>query len=99
MIGVSLGVVDFMQRRSLLLSPSQVSVEAFRPKWVVCGGYERKRRREPGGVRGVSGRHSEGGAGEASVLWSRVPVELNRPVAVGGEGGVSDVSQGRVRRR
>ena len=48
-IGVSLGVVDFMQRRSLLLSPSQVSVEAFRPKWVVCGGRERKRRREPSG--------------------------------------------------
>ena len=43
------GVVDFMQRRSLLLSPSQVRVEAFRPKWVVCGGCERKRRREPGG--------------------------------------------------
>ena len=48
-IGVSLGVVDFVQRRSLLLSPSQVRVEAFRPKWVVCGGCERKRRREPGG--------------------------------------------------
>ena len=37
-IGVSRGVVDFVQRRSLLLSPSQVRVEAFRPKWVVCGG-------------------------------------------------------------
>ena len=65
----------------------------------LCGGYERKRRREPSGVRGVSGRHSEGGAGEASALWSRVPLELRRPVAVGGEGGVSDVSQGRARRR
>ena len=47
-IGLSLGVVDFMQRRSLLMSPSQVKVEAFRPKWVVCG-CERKRRREPRG--------------------------------------------------
>ena len=98
MIGVSLGVVDLVQRRSLLLSPSQVRVEAFRPKWVVCGGCERKRRREPGGVRGVSGRHSGGRAGEASAVLSRVPLELHRPVADGGEGGVSDVSQGRVRR-
>ena len=74
-------------------------VEAFRPKWVVCGGCERKGCREPGGVRGVSGRHSGGRAGEASAVLSRVPLELHRPVAVGGEGGVSDVSQGRVRRR
>ena len=54
---------------------------------------------EPGGVRGVSGRHSGGRTGEASALRSRVPLELHRLVTVGGEGGVSDVSQGRVRRR
>ena len=50
-------------------------------------------------MRGVSGRHSGGRAGEASALRSRVPLELHRPVAVGGESDVSDVSQGRVRRR
>ena len=64
----------------------------------VCGGCERKRRREPGGVRGVSGCRSGGRAGEASAVRSRVPLELHRLVTVGGEGGVSDVSQGCVRR-
>ena len=87
-----------MQRRSLLLSSSHVRVEVSNPKWVGCGGCERKRRRESGGVCGVSGRHSEGRAGEASALRSRVPLELHRPMVVGGEGGVSDLSQGRVRR-
>ena len=47
---------------------------------------------EPGGVRGVSGRYSGGRASEASAVRSRVPLELHRPVVVGGEGGVFDVS-------
>ena len=62
----------------------------------VCGGCERKRRRDPGVGRGVWGCRWGGGAGEASAVRSRVPLELHRPVAVGGEGGVSDVSQGCV---
>ena len=44
----------------------------------------------------MSGCHSGGRAGEASALRSRVPLELRRPVADGGEGGVSDMSQRRV---
>ena len=83
---------------------TRVGVRCWRWREVGCVWWVREEetprtRWEPGGVRGVSGRHSGGRAGEVSALRSRVPLELHRPVAVGGEGGVSNMSQGRVRRR